>query len=57
MDKLNIEFDVMNEQRFMKFSIPTIKYWKITAEQHVNSWILPDESFVEIILKDIDLSV
>jgi len=41
----------------LKCNIPTIKTWTITANQHVNSWLLPDDSKITIDLKNIDIFI
>jgi len=36
----------------ISFKFPAIKHWDIDAHQHVNNWILPDDSDVQLVMKD-----
>ena len=36
----------------IQVQFPAIKHWEISAEQHVNTWILPADSHVQLTFKD-----
>lgn len=40
------------DKHVVRFKFPAIKHWEITAHQHVNNVILPDQSNIQLIFKD-----
>lgn len=55
MSKVTFELTQLNDKGLLKFDFPALKHWEITANQHVNTWILPSTSQVELIFKDFDI--
>jgi hypothetical protein len=52
---IKLRFSHRFDKRLIKFDFPAIKEWEIKAHQHVNSWILPHESDVKLVIKDFDV--
>mmetsp|Transcript_7036 Transcript_7036/g.11835 ORF Transcript_7036/g.11835 Transcript_7036/m.11835 type:complete len:121 (+) Transcript_7036:363-725(+) len=41
----------------LKFNFPAIELWHIKAHLEDNSWILPNESDIVIVIEDLDLNI
>ena len=44
MDEVKFELTQQFDEGLLKFDFPALKHWEITAQQHVNTWILPSDS-------------
>ena len=52
---MNFEITDVNGFGLLKLDFPALKHWQIDAHQHVNTWIWPSESQVQLIFKDFDI--
>ena len=43
------------DQPMLKIDFPAVKEWKINAMEERNSWLLPQKSFVQLELNNIDV--
>jgi hypothetical protein len=57
MDMLDtkILFENKFDKQMLKVDLPTIKYWKIRADQHVDFTLLPQNSVVVLEFRDFDI--
>ena len=53
--RLYTHFDDTWNQYLLTFDFPAFKEWKISAHQESNQWIVPEESDVELLLKDFSI--
>ena len=58
MDVESFHFDVVpgvgGSKKLLRFELPLIKFWEITAFQMVNTWFLPSDSEVSLAFVDFD---
>ena len=58
MDVDSLHFDVVpnknGDKMLLRFELPLIKFWEITAYQTVNTWLLPSKSEVALAFVDFD---
>jgi hypothetical protein len=52
---VKIQFTNRYDKALLNIDFPAIKLWEISAHQNVNSWILPSDSEVKLIIQDFDL--
>jgi hypothetical protein len=57
LDMNTVKFDLIrsDDNKLLYFDFPALKKWHIEADEHINTWIFPQSSHVELDVVDFDI--